>query len=102
MEEQRQHRRVPLNIEVTCIAPNDVSFKALARDISLGGMFLEASVSAESLPFGTQLVVRAVLPGHPQELALPCTVRWARADGFGVQFGLMGARATHVITKLAH
>jgi type IV pilus assembly protein PilZ len=102
VEEQRQHRRVPLNVEVTCIAPNDVSFKVVARDISLGGMFLDTPETGENVPFGTQLVVRAVLPGHPQELALPCTVRWSRADGFGVQFGLLGARATHVITKLAH
>jgi hypothetical protein len=102
MEEQRKYRRVPLNIEVTCIGPNDVSFKVQARDISLGGMFLAAPPEGHSLPFGTQLVVRATLPGHPQELALPCVVRWARGDGFGVAFGLLGARATHVITKLAH
>jgi type IV pilus assembly protein PilZ len=102
MEEQRKYRRVPLNVEVTCIGPNDLSFKVMARDISLGGMFLSLPTDGALLPFGTQLVVRVVLPGHPQELALPCTVRWARDDGFGVQFGLLGARATHVITKLAH
>jgi type IV pilus assembly protein PilZ len=102
MQEQRKHRRVPLNVEVTCIGPNDLSFKVMARDISLGGMFLSLPDQASVLAFGTQLVVRVTLPGHPQELALPCTVRWSRPDGFGVQFGLLGARATHVITKLAH
>lgn len=102
MQEQRKHRRVPLNVEVTCIGPNDLAFKVMARDISLGGMFLSLPAEGSGFPFGTQLVVRVTLPGHPQELALPCVVRWSRADGFGVQFGLLGARATHVITKLAH
>lgn len=99
MQEQRKHRRVPLNIEVLCIGANDTSFRALAQDISLGGMFLSA---ADRPVFGTQLVIRVLLPGQAQEFALPCTVRWTRGDGFGVQFGLLGARATHVITKLAH
>lgn len=99
MQEQRQHRRVPLNVEVTCIGANDVSFKATAEDISVGGMFLAAE---ETPRFGTQLVIRVVLPGQSQEVALPCTVRWAKPGGFGVQFGLLGARATHIITKLAH
>lgn len=104
MEEQRKHRRVPLNIEVTCIGPNDTSFKTVARDISLGGMFLSADgMEPDQVPaFGTQLVIRVLLPGQSNEFALPSTVRWAGGGGFGVQFGLLGARATHTITKLAH
>jgi hypothetical protein len=98
MQEQRKYRRVPLNIEVTCIGPNDVSFKGVAQDISLGGMFLSAGQTPE---FGTQLVIRVTLPGQTQEFALPCIVRWVKDAGFGVQFGLLGARVTHAITKLA-
>jgi hypothetical protein len=69
----------------------------MAKDISVGGMYLEG----ESAPkFGTQLRIVVLLPGAKKELRLPATVRWNKPGGFGVQFGLLGAVETHVISEL--
>jgi type IV pilus assembly protein PilZ len=60
-------------------------------------MFLECS----TLPaFGTQLKIRCRLPGAREDYTLPAVVRWTREGGFGVQFGLLGARETHALTEL--
>jgi hypothetical protein len=49
--------------------------------------------------FGTPLsIVTTSLAAR--ELRLPCVVRWAGPGGFGIQFGLLGAYATHVIVDL--
>jgi type IV pilus assembly protein PilZ len=69
----------------------------MARDISIGGMFVE---SGEILPFGTELTIAVRLPGTKADLRLPAIVRWAKPSGFGVQFGSLGARETHAISQL--
>ena len=69
------------------------------QDISLGGMFIETAMPH---PFGAEVVVHVSLPGDALPSALPAVVRWLRNGGMGVQFGLLGARETHTITKLAH
>jgi type IV pilus assembly protein PilZ len=38
--------------------------------------------------------------GTKADLRLPGIVRWAKPDGFGVQFGSLGARETHAISEL--
>ncbi len=70
--------------------------EAESRDISHGGMFLSGEAPC---PVGTELVMIFELPkiGRAQ---IPGFVRWHRADGFGVQFGLLGARETHAIGQL--
>jgi type IV pilus assembly protein PilZ len=70
---------------------------AVAKDISVGGMFVECS---ETLSFGAQVTIIGTLPGSPGELRLPGVVRWAKPGGIGVQFGLLGARETHAIARL--
>ncbi len=50
--------------------------------------------------FGTQMVITMILPGQTKPFDLPCVVRWNKPDGFGVQFGLLGARETHALTRL--
>ena len=67
----------------------------MAKDISLGGMFIEA---AESPPFGSQVTIATRLPSA--EVRLVGVVRWNKPDGFGVQFGLLGAKETHAIAKM--
>jgi Tfp pilus assembly protein PilZ len=94
--EQRKHHRVPVSFQVTCIQDDATSFEGLARDLSVGGLFVE---SDRSLAFGTKLTI--VVNGlAARELRLPTIVRWAEPRGFGVQFGLLGAYATHVIVDL--
>lgn len=67
-----------------------------SRDISIGGMFLEASVVPA---FGAAVVVTLTMPGQKAPFAIPGVVRWTRDGGMGVQFGLLGARETHAITE---
>ncbi len=69
----------------------------VGRDISVGGMFIETETPA---PFNTEIVVVTELPGDRAPLSLPAVVRWTKPGGMGVQFGLLGARETHVITEL--
>jgi Tfp pilus assembly protein PilZ len=67
-----------------------------SRDISQGGIFL---ISDQVLPVGTEVSLALELPGHGP-CKIPGYVRWLKADGFGVQFGLLGARETHAIGKV--
>jgi len=71
-----------------------------ARDISLGGMFIETETPPA---FGAEVTVRVELTnanGKLEAFALPGTVRWTRTKGMGVQFKLLGARETHAITEV--
>jgi type IV pilus assembly protein PilZ len=83
---------------VTCELAGQASIAGNAKDVSLGGMFIEAS--GPSPAFGTPVTIVCELPGLGREARLPAVVRWTKAGGFGVQFGLLGARETHAITKL--
>jgi type IV pilus assembly protein PilZ len=82
---------------VSCERRDAPAVQGTARDIGIGGVFIESS---ETLPFGTEVIVVGRLPGTGIELRLPGVVRWAKPDGFGVQFGLLGARETHAISAL--
>jgi hypothetical protein len=65
------------------------------RDLSLGGAFV---VSLEEPPFGAK--VRLELPLSTMTLEVEATVRWRKkGEGFGVQFGLLGAKATYHLTE---
>ena len=96
MAEQRRHHRIPVSFQVTCVQDDASSFDGLARDLSVGGLFVE---SERDLAFGTSLTVVAKSLAA-RELRLPAIVRWAGPGGFGVQFGLLGAYATHAIVDL--
>lgn len=97
MEDKRSHPRVEIDTEVSCERQGAAAFTGMAKDISIGGMFIESS---EVLPFGTELSIVGRLPGTKGELKLPAIVRWAKPHGFGVQFGSLGARETHAISQL--
>lgn len=96
MHEKRQHPRVVVDLPVRCEPEGLPAFEAVARDISIGGVFIETE---QLPPFGTAIKVNLALPGIP-EAQLPGTVRWTNPGGIGVQFGLFGARETHAITTL--
>jgi c-di-GMP-binding flagellar brake protein YcgR len=97
VEEKRRHSRVSLAVEITCKPAGGEAFKAVAKDISLGGMLVASEVNPL---FGTQMIIVVQLPGQKAAFDLPCVVRWNLPEGFGVQFGLLGAKETHAITKL--
>jgi type IV pilus assembly protein PilZ len=60
-------------------------------------MFVESS---EEHAFGDQLTITVRLPLVKQDVVLPAIVRWLAPGGFGVQFGLLGARETHALSQL--
>jgi type IV pilus assembly protein PilZ len=99
MIEQRRHTRSPMNQTITFVVKGSTETReGLATDISVGGMFVQTTTPA---PFGAEVVVRTRLPGSNDEHLLPGVIRWTRSDGMGVQFGLLGARETHLITEIA-
>jgi PilZ domain len=96
VQELRRHPRKPVRTPVAVVGPDGVRVEGHSRDLSIGGMFLEAS---SSFRFGTALRVELALP-HVGVVALPAVVRWVTREGLGVQFGLLGARETNAITAL--
>jgi hypothetical protein len=97
LEDKRLHSRVPIDVTMVCEGPTVKRFEAHGKDISIGGMFLESS----ELPvFGTALSIVGRLPGAKKDVSLPAVVRWTKPGGFGVQFGLLGALETHLISEL--
>jgi hypothetical protein len=97
VSDKRSHPRVPISVEVTCEVVGGVAVRGISRDISIGGMFIE---SETPVTFGTELEIHIRLPNTKAESVLPGTVRWLNPGGFGVQFGLLGARETHAISEL--
>ncbi len=97
MQEKRQHPRAMVNLDLTCESKDHSPVAGVAKDISIGGMFIE---SEGTLPFGTNVTILMTIPGIGSESRLPAVVRWSKPGGFGVQFGLLGARETHAITRL--
>jgi type IV pilus assembly protein PilZ len=68
-----------------------------AKDISVGGMFIESDAQVS---FGLEVTISLRLPNTKANSRLPGVVRWIKPGGFGVQFGLLGARETHAISEL--
>jgi type IV pilus assembly protein PilZ len=97
LEEKRSHPRVPIGLAVSCEVKDGPVIPGRGKDISIGGMFIEATEVPE---FGTAITIVARLPGSSTDARLPAVVRWSSAGGFGIQFGLLGARDTHAITRL--
>lgn len=74
---------------------------AHCRDISLGGAFLETDTPPL---FGSTVRIHFWLPTTRGQVhvVIDSVVRWTNRDGFGVQFGSMGARETHALVSLFH
>jgi hypothetical protein len=99
MSDHRRSPRVPLACRIEFSVVNEEVSprrRAVARDISLGGMFIETEVLCWE---SDKVVVHVTLPGSKRAMELPGIVRWVSKDGMGVQFRLLGARDTHEITE---
>jgi PilZ domain-containing protein len=95
VREKRQHQRVDVRFEVLCVWEGQPDVSAYARDVSLGGMFIELS---QVPAFGVSFTV--VTDGMaPRTVRMPVTVRWVTPEGCGVQFGLLGAYETHALVN---
>ncbi len=102
MDEHRHYQRAPIDLGVEFVqkgagASSEVRIKGQAKDISLGGMFVE---TAKPLPFATEVVVTAAIQSGKPAFDLPAVVRWTREDGMGIQFRPLGAKETHAIMEL--
>jgi hypothetical protein len=98
VSEQRRHHRATIDVAVEFAAKgSNERVMGHAKDASVGGMFIE---TAHPLPFASSLVIYFNAPGQKTPVQLPAVVRWTRTGGMGVQFGLLGARETHLITEL--
>jgi len=96
MHEKRAHSRSVVRIAATCTTDGGATITGVSRDMSTGGIYIEA---LEIPAFGTRIGLRLDAPGL-QGVTLPGIVRWTKADGFGVQFQLLGARETHALAEL--
>lgn len=96
MREKRQYQRAALTTSVTIRASDETTWEATSRDVSLGGMFLKGTCP---MAVGTEVTLVFDLPRLGQ-VSVPAFLRWTTSDGFGVQFGLLGARETHAIGGL--
>jgi len=63
--------------------------------MSPGGALLDVEAR---LAIGTAVKLHITFPGD-ERLTVNATVRWAKPDGVGIQFGVLGARQTFVITE---
>lgn len=97
MDDKRAHSRVPIHAAVACEVTGGRTINCRAKDISIGGMFVE---SDEAVTFGTEVTIVLRLPNGKTDSRLPGVIRWLKPGGFGVQFGLLGARETHAISEL--
>jgi hypothetical protein len=97
VSEHRQHTRQSIETEIAFQVGDGPRVEARCRDVSLGGMFIE---TAAPLPYGSALRVFLRLPGLRGDAPIEAIVRWAKPAGMGVQFGRMGARETHALTRL--
>jgi hypothetical protein len=97
--EQRKYARAPSNTPLFYFVKGSTEEReGTGKDIAVGGMAIETTRAAA---FGAEVIVQVSLPGSDDILALPGTVRWVRDGVMGVQFGLLGAVETHIITEIS-
>lgn len=98
MIEKRRYARAPLQKPVSFSVKGEAGVRqGMGKDIAVGGMFVETDAPA---PFGADVIIHVELPGQDGPVSLPGVVRWLRDGGMGVQFGLLGAVETHIITEI--
>jgi PilZ domain len=98
MPEQRAHPRAQVSVPLLFTVKGQSRERdGVAKNVGLGGMYIETTSAAA---FGADITVRVRLPGSDQMLRLPAVVRRVEATGMGVQFGLLGALETHLITEI--
>jgi type IV pilus assembly protein PilZ len=96
MQEKRSHPRRLVRLPLRIFPRGAEPFAAESVDLSVGGLFIRAE---GGVAFGEELEVELELP-QLGPTRLPAIVRWIRAEGFGVQFGLLGAKHTHALADL--
>ena len=83
--DQRTHPRTQCSI-VTDYAMNKQSHRALIRNISLGGAFIE---SAKLSPLNTYILQSFFFPNFEIPIHSKSKIVWRNPHGFGVQFEIL-------------
>ncbi len=99
IDDKRRYVRQPATIALKVMPAGRPSFATESVDLSVGGMFVKHPRGAETMVFGEQIELEIDLP-ELGPTRLPAFVRWLRGDGFGLQFGLLGAVQTHALANL--
>jgi hypothetical protein len=94
--EKRKHARTRVELTVLVTVGNEPPLLGRTVDLSLGGMYILHPGPPPR--FGAEVRVR--IGDSNSALSLHATVRWSANDGFGVQFGLLGARETRAVLDL--
>jgi hypothetical protein len=96
--ERRSVERFELLLHVDFMTlDSSATMQGTARNISLGGMFLETTTPCA---YGTTILLRITATEGLEPLLAKATVRWTARTGMGVQFGPLGAKAVAAITDL--
>lgn len=95
MNEKRQHPRRP-HVAPIVVTIGGARHDAESRDLSIGGMFVRTALTPA---FGTDVTVEITLP-NVGVTKIAAIVRWTTPEGFGVQFGMLGARETNAVSLL--
>lgn len=98
-DEKRRHARQPARLPLRIHPSERPAFTTETVDLSVGGLFVTLPQDAGAMIFGEQIEVEIDLP-QLGPTRLPAFVRWLRGDGFGLQFGLLGAVQTHALVAL--
>ena len=97
MQDNRRHFRVQVQISASCEREGAAPCIVDLLDLSLGGVFVGGTANIPN--FGECVVLCCDWPGEPNKVRLPGVVRWVKPGGFGVQFGLLGAKEAHIVTR---
>lgn len=92
----RRSCRVRAHLDLRIQFTNGRPVDGIATDISVGGMFVVCPA-----PVDVGANVSITWPADDaRPLEVTGTVRWTKTSGFGVQFGLLGARETHALVEI--
>ena len=100
MEHRRSDRRYERRVDIDLVH-DGVTFSAVTRNISLGGVFVE---SDRSLPFGARIRLSFRVPTQGEPIVVDGQVRWLEMDeghvkGIGIRFEGLRARDVWALNK---
>lgn len=93
-DERRRYVRKRVDLPGTLELADGSKEEVHITDMCPGGAFVELP---QVPAFGSKVKLRVGMPKG--EVTVEATVRWAKGNGVGVQFGLLNARSTYAITE---
>ncbi len=88
MTGRRVHERYDCDIPLHVQREGEEEFTGEVVNISLGGIYCLTDVT---IPYGTEVKLRFRVPALKEDAIVAATVRWAKPDGVGFQFGSLRA-----------